>query len=114
MVGPFNDRGITAGNSTYSKVAVQWLNQALCSYESLCLVDSEVLPNRNLRVAAKRLGHMLKTRPANDTFGFCRHTSQRLKKPKDPFFANARTDRATIIQTLFILKNEIKKTTLAA
>jgi hypothetical protein len=44
----------TAGNSTYPKVAVQWLNQALCFYQSLCLVDSEVLLNRHLRVAAKR------------------------------------------------------------
>jgi len=42
------------GNSTYPKVAVQWLNQALCFYQSLCLVDSEVLRNRHLRVAAKR------------------------------------------------------------
>jgi len=32
-----------------------------------------------------------------------------LKKPKEPFFANARTDIATIIQTVFILKNEIDK-----
>ena len=30
------------------------LNQALCFYQSLCLVDSEVLRNRHLRVAAKR------------------------------------------------------------
>ena len=45
-----------AHNSTYPKVAVQWLNQALCSYQSLCLVDSEVLRNRHLRVAAKRCG----------------------------------------------------------
>jgi hypothetical protein len=43
-----------AGNSTYPKVAVQWLNQALCIYQSLCLVDSEVLRNRHLRVAANR------------------------------------------------------------
>ena len=41
-------------NSTYPKVAVQWLNQALCFYQSFCLVDSEVLRNRHLRVAAKR------------------------------------------------------------
>jgi hypothetical protein len=34
-------------NSTYPKVAVQWLNQ------DLCLGDSEVLLNRHLRVAAK-------------------------------------------------------------
>ncbi len=41
-------------NSTYPKVAVQWLNQALCFHQSSCLVDSEVLRNRHLRVAAKR------------------------------------------------------------
>jgi hypothetical protein len=44
----------TGYNSTYPKVAVQWLNQALCFYQSLCLVDSESLRNRHLRVAAKR------------------------------------------------------------
>ncbi|PIQ17540.1 MAG: hypothetical protein COW66_11205 [Flavobacteriaceae bacterium CG18_big_fil_WC_8_21_14_2_50_34_36] len=44
----------TTANSTYPKVAVQWLNQALCFYQTLCLVDSEVLRNRHLRVAAKR------------------------------------------------------------
>lgn len=41
-------------NSTYPKVAVQWLNQALCIYQRLCLVDSEALLNRQLLVAAKR------------------------------------------------------------
>jgi len=41
-------------NSTYPKVAVQWLTQALCFYQSFCLVDSEVLRNRHLREAAKR------------------------------------------------------------
>jgi len=44
----------TAYNSAYPKVAFQWLNQALCIYQSFCLVDSEVLRNRHLRVAAKR------------------------------------------------------------
>jgi hypothetical protein len=51
---------------------------------------------------------MLKTHRTNGTFGFARNKSQRFAKPKEPFFANPRTDRATIIQTLFILKNEIK------
>ena len=37
-----------------AKVAVQCLNQALCFYQSFCLVDSEVLRYRHLRVAAKR------------------------------------------------------------
>jgi hypothetical protein len=43
-----------AHNSTYPKVAGQWLNQALCFIQSFCLVDGEVLRNRHLRVAAKR------------------------------------------------------------
>lgn len=43
-----------ADNSTYPKVAVQLINQALCFYQSFCLVDSEVLRNRHLRVPAKR------------------------------------------------------------
>jgi len=44
----------TPYNSTNPKVAVQWLNQALCFYQNLCLVNSEVLRNRYLRVAANR------------------------------------------------------------
>jgi|SRR5690554_1462720 len=48
-------------NSTYPKVAVQWLNQALCFYQSFCLVDSEVLLNRHLRVAANRCASFKKT-----------------------------------------------------
>jgi hypothetical protein len=51
----------SAANSTYPKVAVQWLNQALCFYQSLCLADSEVLRNRHLRVAAKRCASWLET-----------------------------------------------------
>jgi hypothetical protein len=43
-------------------VAVQWLNQALCFYEGFCLIDSEVLRNRHLRVAAKRWGTCKKTK----------------------------------------------------
>jgi len=44
----------TATNSTYRKVAVQWLNQALCFYQSFCLIDSFVLRNPPLRQAPKR------------------------------------------------------------
>ncbi|MEY4604337.1 MAG: hypothetical protein RIT43_1629 [Bacteroidota bacterium] len=47
-----------AYNSTYPKVAVQWLNQALCFFQSLCLVYSEVLRNRHLRVAADRYNQL--------------------------------------------------------
>ena len=44
----------TAGNSTYKKLAVQWLNEALCFVSSSVLADSLVLRNRQLLVAAKR------------------------------------------------------------
>jgi hypothetical protein len=59
----------TPYNSTYPKVAVQWLNQAFCGeallaiktktidfYQSFCLVDpaAEGLRNRQLLLAAKR------------------------------------------------------------
>jgi hypothetical protein len=53
-----DEEKIAAHNSTYPKVAVQWLNQALCFYQSFCLVDSFVLRNRHLRVAAKRCGKL--------------------------------------------------------
>jgi len=44
----------TGGNSTYKKLAVQWLNEALCFVSSSVLADSFVLRNRQLLVAAKR------------------------------------------------------------
>jgi hypothetical protein len=43
-----------AANSTYKKLAVQWLNEALCFAESSVLADSFRLRNRQLLVAAKR------------------------------------------------------------
>ena len=43
-----------AGNSTYKKLAVQWLNEALCFVSSSVLADSFVLRNRQLLVAANR------------------------------------------------------------
>jgi hypothetical protein len=51
----------TCANSTYPKVAVQWLNQALCFYQSFCLVDSEVLRDRHLRVAANRYSRFIQS-----------------------------------------------------
>ena len=44
----------TAGNSTYKKLAVQWLNEALCFVSSSVVADSFRLRNRQLLVAAKR------------------------------------------------------------
>jgi hypothetical protein len=41
-------------NSTYKKLAVQWLNEALFFVSSSVLADSFRLRNRQLLVAAKR------------------------------------------------------------
>lgn len=42
------------GISIYQQEAVQWLNQALCFYQSSCLDDIEVLRNSPLRQVANR------------------------------------------------------------
>jgi hypothetical protein len=44
----------TGGNSTYKKLAVQWLYEALCFVSSAVLADSFRLRNRQLLLAAKR------------------------------------------------------------
>ena len=44
----------TPYNSTYKKLAVQWLNEALCFVSSSVLADSFHLRNRQLLVAANR------------------------------------------------------------
>jgi len=49
----------TTANSTYKKLAVQWLNEALCFVSSLVVADSLVLRNRQLLVAAKRYQQFL-------------------------------------------------------
>jgi hypothetical protein len=41
-------------NSTYKKLAVQWLNEALCFVSSSVMADSFRLRNRQLLVAANR------------------------------------------------------------
>ena len=50
-----NGRRSTTGNSTYKKLAVQCLNEALCFVSSFVVADSLVLRNRQLLVAAKRV-----------------------------------------------------------
>jgi len=51
-----NDSGKKANtpNSTYKKLAVQWLHGALCFVSSSVVTDSFVLRNLQLLVAAKR------------------------------------------------------------
>jgi hypothetical protein len=43
-----------SANSTYPKVAVQWLNEALCFVSRSVVTDNFVLRNRQLLVAANR------------------------------------------------------------
>jgi len=81
----------------------------ICATFELCASCQGMWFKSATTPSAKTLGHMLKTRPTNGTFGFDRHISRPFSKLKEPFFANAPTDRATIYQTLFILKNDIIK-----
>jgi hypothetical protein len=69
----------TFANSTYPKVAVQWLNQALRFYQSLYLVDSEVLRNRHLRVAANRWHQLVQSKGTVYRFPSAAYESQRTK-----------------------------------
>ena len=48
------DERITGYNSTYKKLAVQWLNEALFFVSSFVVADSFRLRNRQLLVAANR------------------------------------------------------------
>ena len=56
-------RNCTVYNSTYKKLAVQWLNEALCFVSRSVVTDNFVLRNRQLLVAANRYGQVKK----NDT-----------------------------------------------
>jgi len=49
-----NGRKSTGGNSTYKKLAVQWLNEALCFVSSSVVADSLELRNPLLRQAPNR------------------------------------------------------------
>jgi len=48
------DERKTGHNSTYKKLAVQWLNEALCFVSSFVVAESFVLRNRQFLVTAKR------------------------------------------------------------
>jgi len=49
-----NEKKERTPNSTYKKLAVQWLNEVLCFVSSFVVADSLVLRNRQLLVAANR------------------------------------------------------------
>jgi hypothetical protein len=54
MANSGHERRTPTANSTYKKLAVQWLNEALCFVSSFVVADNLVLRNRQLLVAAKR------------------------------------------------------------
>ena len=49
-----NDRRRASANNTYPKVAVQWINEALCFVSSSVLADNLVFQNPPLRQAWER------------------------------------------------------------
>jgi hypothetical protein len=49
-----------AANSSYKKLAVQWLNEALCFVSSLVVADSLVLRNRQLHIARERYWRLVR------------------------------------------------------
>jgi hypothetical protein len=50
-------------HSTYKKVAVQWLNEALCFVSNSLLADRFVLRNRQLFKSAKHKQSLKKDKP---------------------------------------------------
>ena len=52
---------LTGYNSSYKKLAVQWLNEALCFVSSSVVADSFRLRNRQLLVATNRYGQFIRT-----------------------------------------------------
>jgi len=54
MISGHDRKESRTDNSTYKKLAVQWLNEALCFVSSSVVEDSFRLRNRQLLVAAKR------------------------------------------------------------
>ncbi len=48
------------------------------------------------------LGYTLKIHRTNGTFGFCRYSSQRFKKPKDPFVTDEQDDNFS--NTFYLVK----------
>jgi hypothetical protein len=52
--------GRPAGNSTYKKLAVQWLNEVRFFNQTFVQVDSFVLRNRQLLIAADRYAQFYK------------------------------------------------------
>lgn len=51
----------TGGNSTYKKLAVHWLNEVQFFNQTFVQVESFVLRNRQLLIAAKRYGQVYET-----------------------------------------------------
>ena len=77
-------------NSTYKRLAVQWLNEALCFVSNFVVADSFVLRNRQLLLAANRyLQAKKKASRTNCIFGFCQRSKPKHKKPKEQFLTNA-------------------------
>ena len=81
-----------AANSTCKKLAVQWLNEALCFVSSALLADSFRLRNRQLLVAANRYKAHAKKPPHKWHIWFCPTKKQTLRKTKRANFCQRLTN----------------------
>jgi hypothetical protein len=78
-----------------------WLIKVWFSASTLVVKIATFAKPENVRAHAKNPPHKWH-------IWFCPDTqADPSAKPKEPFFANAPTDKTTIFQTLFILKNDI-------
>jgi hypothetical protein len=72
-----------AANSTYKKLAVQWLNEVLCFVSSFVVAESLVLRNRQLLVAAKRCAQawfrVFRFLPFTSDFDLCFNVIHKLR-----------------------------------
>jgi hypothetical protein len=70
-----------AGNSTYKKLAVQWLNEVQIFNQSFVQVKSFVLRNRQLLIAAKRYGQVYEQTTK-------RQSEQTRELPEEKFYSS--------------------------
>ena len=73
-------------NSTYKKLAVQWLNEVFCFVSSSVVADSFRLRNRQLLVAEKRCAAYKESQPHKQHIWFLPTRKAKAKKTKRAVF----------------------------
>jgi hypothetical protein len=97
-------------NSTYKKLAVQWLNEALCFVSRSVVTDNFVLRNRQLLVAANRYAQYRADKLDHAHWHICLPLKSfaRPKQAKEPTFPDPRTkDQEILKKSLNSHKNRV-------